>query len=195
MRVLVAGFMLFGLAGAAHAEEIVSAYTDIDVEKGCTTFDLNVEGGEFANVACNCYGGYPVLIYSGDLRESVYYGFPPQGDHVWESFGAFNSTGPKIEWRVLKDGDRTIPFATIHRWFVSDAEDAEKHTEVLVVSKVGQVKEKDGCVVGLVLASGNPQANDTARKIADEQARGFACGADERVSVGDNLPSFDRQQN
>jgi hypothetical protein len=195
MRILIAGLLLLGLAPAAHAEEIVSVYTDIDVQKNCTTFDINVEGGEFANFACNGYGGHPVLIYSADLRESLYYGFPRTDEHVWESFSAFNSTGPKIEWRVSKDGDRTIPFATIHRWFVSDPEDAEKTTEVLVVAKVGLVKERDGCAVGLVLASGNPQANDTARKIADEQARDFACGADERVLVGDNLPSFDRQQN
>lgn len=194
MRVLIAGLLLLGLSAAARAEEIVSAYTDIDVDKGCTTFDLNEEGGEFANIACNGYGGYPVLIYAADLRESIYYGFPPAGDHVWESFAAFNSTGPKIEWRVSKDGNRTIPFATIHRWFVSDAEDADKRTEVLVVSKVGQVGEQAGCTVGLVLASGNPQANETARRIADEQAREFACG-DERVVVGDNVPQFDRQQN
>ena len=103
--------------------------------------------------------------------------------------------GPKIEWRVAKDGDRTIPFATIHRWSVSDPEDAEKQVEVLVVEKVGQIGEQDGCAVGLVLATGNPKANETARKIADEQARGFACGGDERVLVGEPMPTFDRQEN
>jgi hypothetical protein len=196
MRALIAGLFVIGLGSTANAEEIKSVYSEINVDKDCTTFDLNVEGGEFANLACNGYGGYPVLIYSGDLRESLYYGFPPAGDHVWESFGAFNSTGAKIEWRVAIDGGRAIPFAVIHRWFVSvDPEDSSKQTEVLVVEKVGQVKEQDGCAVGLVMASGNPQANETARKIADEQARSFACGADERVVVGDNLPEFDRQQN
>lgn len=195
MRTLMAGLLLLGLAPAANADEIVSVYTDIDVQKNCTTFDINVEGGEFANFACNGYGGYPVLIYSADLRESLYYGFPRTDEHVWESFAAFNSAGPKIEWRVSRDGDRTIPFATIHRRFVSDPEDPDKKTEVLVVAKVGLVKERDGCTVGLVLASGNPQANETARRIADEQVRDFACGADERVMVGENLPSFDRQQN
>ena len=71
----------------------------------------------------------------------------------------------------------------------------DKQTEVLVVEKVGQIGEQDGCAVGLVLASGNPQANETARKIADEQARGFACGADERVVVGEPMPQFDRLEN
>ena len=194
MRTMMAGLLLMGLAPAAHGEEIVSAYTDLDLEKNCTIFDVNEEGGDFANFVCNGYGGYPVLIYSADLRESVYYGFPRTEAHVWESFSAFNTSGPKIEWRISKHGDRTIPFATIHRWFVSDPEDSEKKTEVLVVAKVGLVEERDGCTVALVMASGNPKANETARKIADEQARGFACGGDERVLVGDNIPVFDRSE-
>jgi hypothetical protein len=195
MRFLLIGLVTALAAQAASAEEISSAYTDLNVEKDCTTFAINEEGGEFANLACNGYGGYPVLIYSADLRESIFYGFPKVGDTVWESFAAFNSAGSKIEWRVAKDGNRTIPFATIHRWRVSDPEDPEKQVEVLVVEKVGQIGEQDGCAVGLVLATGNPQANETARKIADEQARGFACGGDERVIVGEPMPTFDRQEN
>jgi hypothetical protein len=195
MRFLLIGLVTALAAQAASAEEISSAYTDLNVEKDCTTFAINEEGGEFANLACNGYGGYPVLIYSADLRESIFYGFPKVGDPVWESFAAFNSAGSKIEWRVAKDGNRTIPFATIHRWRVSDPEDPEKQVEVLVVEKVGQIGEQDGCAVGLVLATGNPQANETARKIADEQARGFACGGDERVIVGEPMPTFDRQEN
>jgi len=67
---------------------------------------------------------------------------------------------------------------------------------VLVVEKVGQLHERDGCAVGLVVATGNPQANETARKIADEQARNFICGSDERVIVADGipLPDFQRQE-
>src|SRR5262249_8039568 len=100
----------------------------------------------------------------------------------------------KVEWRISKDGDRATPFATIHRWFIQDGADGEKKSEVLVVAKVGQVKEQDGCAVGLVMATGNPKANETARKIADEQAPGFACGGDERVLVGDGIPVFDRSE-
>lgn len=191
----VTGICLLALPHVAYGEEIVSVYTDLDVARDCTTFSVNEEGGDFANLACNGYGGYPVLIYAADLRESIFYGFPKGGDGpVWESFAAFNSAGPKIEWRVARTGDQAIPFATIHRWSVSDPEDPDKNVEVLVVEKVGQIGEQDGCAVGLVLATGNPQANDTARKIADEQARGFACGGDERVLVGEPMPMFDRQE-
>ncbi|MGE0501110.1 MAG: hypothetical protein AB7I79_05540 [Rhizobiaceae bacterium] len=192
--------LVMGLAtGASSAAEIVSAYTDVDFEKGCSIFSSNEEGGEFANFVCNGFKGYPVIYYTGDLRESVFYGFPPSGDlaPAWESFGGFNRTGPKIEWRVEKDGNREIPFATIHRWFVAaDPEDSSKEVEVLVIDKVAQLHEKDGCAVGLVVATGNPKANETARRIADEQARSFVCGADERVVVqGDvPLPDFYRQE-
>lgn len=181
----------------ASADEISSVYTELSVDRDCTTFAVGTDEGEFADLACNGYGGYPVLIYSADLRESIYYGFPAgHRDPAWESFSAFNMAGPKIEWRVVKNGDLTIPFATIHRWFVSDdPEDSEKKTEVLVVEKVGQINGEEGCAVGLVLATGNPKANDTARRIADEQARGFACGGDERVLVGESIPQFDRQEN
>jgi hypothetical protein len=197
MRLLTTGICLLALSQLAHADEISSVYTELNVDKDCTTFAINEEGGEFANLACNGYGGYPVLIYSADLRESIYYGFPKGGDlaPAWESFAAFNSAGPKIEWRVAKDGGRAVPFATIHRWSVSDAEDPDKMVEVLVVEKVSQLVEQDGCAVGLVLATGNPKANETARRIADEQARNFACGGDERVLVGEPMPLFERQEN
>ena len=198
-RLGLAALVLAGLCHAAAAGEISSAYTDIDAEKDCTTFASAAEGeGEWANLVCNGYRGYPVLIYSGDLRESVFYGFPPGGDlaPAWESFSAFNSTGARIEWRIDTDNGRSVPFAAIHRWFVSaDPENPDKQIEVLVVEKVGQMHERDGCAVGLVLATGNPEANEAARKIADERARNFSCGVDKRVIVGDPMPDFSRSEN
>ncbi|MFI0845110.1 hypothetical protein [Mesorhizobium sp. IMUNJ 23232] len=199
MRNLLILLTLAALGLPAGAAEMKSEYTDIDFEKTCSTFSSNEEGGNFANLVCPGWRGYPVIFYTGDLRESIFYGFPPTGaEHVWESFPAFNAAGPKIEWRIEVDGAREVPVATIHRWFVSnDPEDSDKKTEVLVVEKVGQIGVGEGCTIGLVVASGNPKANETARKIADEQARDFACGADERVLVGGDvaLPEFDRQEN
>jgi hypothetical protein len=192
MRNVLLTAIFAALAMPAAAAEVRSEYTDVDLEKGCSTFDIATEGDESANLACNGWRGYPVLIYQGDLRESVVYGFPPAGEHKWESFAPFNATGAKIEWRIEKDGDKEIPFATIHRWHVSNPEDPDKGVEVLVVEKVGQIGEQQSCAVGLVVATGNPQANDTARRIADEQVRTFVCGADERVIVGDPMPDFYR---
>lgn len=190
-RTGIAAVLLAGLCQTAGAGEISSAYTDIDTEKGCSTFAANADEGDFANLVCGGWQGYPVLMFSGDLRESVFYGFPPEGDLPWESFSAFNSTGPRIEWRIETDGPRSVPFAAIRRWFVStDPENPDKQAEILVVEKVGQVEKREGCAVGLVLATGNPKANDEARRIADERARDFNCGVDQRVIVGDSVPDF-----
>jgi hypothetical protein len=191
IRAGIAATLILGLCATALSGEMSSAYTDIDVQKNCSAFSVNEEGGEFANFVCNGWNGYPVLIYSGDLRESLFYGFPPKGDLPWESFSAFNSTGPKIEWRIETEGPKAVPVATIHRWFVSaDPEKPEKRTEVLVVSRVAGVEDRQGCTVGLVLATGNPQANDAARRMADEKARGFLCGVDKWIEVGEQLPHF-----
>jgi hypothetical protein len=182
----------------AAAVEMKSEYTDLDIDSMCSIASINEEGGDFASYICPGWRGYPVIIDTGDLRESVFYGFPSTGDRTWESFSAFNSTGPKVEWRIEVDGDRRVPFAVIHRWFVSaDAENPEQKIEVLAVEKVGRIGIADGCTVGLVVATGNPKANETARRIADEQARDFVCGADERVIVSSDveLPTFDRQEN
>jgi hypothetical protein len=198
MKVSALTLALVALILPAAAAEMKSEYTDIEIDKTCSIASINEEGGEFASYVCPGWRGYPVIIDTGDLRESVFYGFPPAGGRVWESFAAFNSTGPKVEWRIEVDGDRQVPVAVIHRWFVSaDAENPETKIEVLAIEKVGQLGIAHGCTVGLVVATGNPKANETARKIADEQARDFACGADERVIVsGDiELPTFDRQEN
>lgn len=199
MRTLLSAFVLIltGLGQAAHADGTESVYTDLDTDRDCAVFSMNEEGGEFANMVCAGWRGYPVFIFSGDLRETVFYGFMPESGTppAWESFDAFNSTGPKVEWRVRSEESRQIPFATIHRWFVNDDPDRpSRSTEVLVVAKVGQIDKRDGCVVALVLATGNPNANAEARRIADQRAEGFRCGKDERVLVGSRLPSFSRSQ-
>jgi hypothetical protein len=184
-------------AAPVLAAEMRSDYTDIDLARDCALIAAGADGEDYGSYACAGWKGYPVLIHAGDLRESVVYGFPPGGaEHAWESFSAFNATSAKIEWRISVEGRLEVPVATIHRWFVSnDPEDAERRTEVLVVEKVGQPGEGDGCAIGLVVATGNPKANETARRIADEQAVTFSCGADERVLVvGDvPLPDFHRQ--
>lgn len=203
MRTLMAAVMAPLLGGPASAGEIVSEYTDLDTQKDCVTFAAAAEGdGDWANLVCNGYRGYPVLIYTADARESLFYGFPPAGDlaPAWESFSAFNSAGPKIEWRIETDGQTATPFATIHRRHVAapdDADDPEKRIEVLVISKVSRLIERESCAVGLVVATGNATANEMARRIADEQAGTFVCGADQRTQVSGDvaLPEFSRSEN
>jgi hypothetical protein len=195
MRALLIPLVFAGLCQAARAGDISSVYTDLDWKKDCVTYAQSGQSdGDWADLACSGYRGYPVLIAYDDERESLFYGFPP-GDmtSVWESFSGFNSAGPKVEWRVETTGETAVPFAAIHRRSVSNPENAGK-TEVLIVAKVGQMEARDGCTIGLVLATGNPGANDQARKLADEKARTFACGKDHHTVIG-NVPAFGRVDN
>ncbi|WP_269931971.1 hypothetical protein [Aminobacter sp. HY435] len=194
MRKLLVALALAMPWQQAAGEEISSAYVETDADRDCVVFDkAGSDDGDYANGVCPGYRGYPVLVFAADLRESVFYGFPPADfiDVPWQSFETFNRAAGKAEWRISSHDGKAIPFATIRRWYVQ-AEPAEedKEIEVLVVSKVGQPGKADGCVVALVLATGKPNANEMARKIADEQVRDFACGADERVMVGEPMPVF-----
>ncbi|MER8476952.1 hypothetical protein [Mesorhizobium sp. M1163] len=196
MRALLILLVLAGFCQAAPAGDISSVYTDLVWEKDCVTYAQAEEGdGDWADLACSGYGGYPVMVSYDDARESLFYGFPP-GDMttVWESFSGLNSAGPKVEWRIETKGDMAVPFAVIHRRSISDSEGENKSTEVLIVAKVAQPGAHEGCTIALVLATGNPAANDQARKLADEKARTFACGKDKRVVIG-NTPDFGRVDN
>ncbi len=191
LRLLFAAAAL-ALSGAASAEDIRSEYTDIDMAKGCAPFAAAdpEDGGDWMNMVCPGWRGWPVLAYYSDARESLFYGFPPDGDLApdWESFGGFNSTATRIEWRIARDGALEVPFATIHRWYVADPDDDANPIQVLVVEKVGQIHERIGCAVGYVVATGNPGHNEEARAIADADARGFLCGEDEPAVVEGTVP-------
>lgn len=195
MRLRLAALLVLGATAAGGAQEIVSAYTDLAIDEHCSVF-AGADDGDWARMVCSGYRGYPVVIHYSDLRESIFYGFPPDGEPgpAWESFGSFNAAGPKVEWRIEKDGDRETPFATIHRWFATGPDD--ERIEVLVVEKVGQVDEREGCAVGYVAATGNADANDKARRIADAQARDFACGDQPVIDAGSvPVPDFVRWEN
>jgi len=196
MRALFAAALVPCLTAAASAGAISSAYTDLDWRKDCVTYGKAADGeGDWADLACSGYRGYPVMIAYDDERESVYYGFPAADmTSVWESFVAFNESAGKVEWRIEGSGDDAVPFAAIHRRSVNGSDDGTTKTDVLVVSKVGQPGGAAGCTVGLVVASGNPQADDEARRMADEKARRFECGRDRRLVSG-AVPAFGRVDN
>lgn len=191
MRLTIALAAFVGLALPAFASGITSEYTQIDTETDCVVVRSADDGeGDWADLVCPGYKGYPVLVFYSDLRESVFYGFPPAFERVpdFMSFVGFNFTGPTIEWRLHQRGETAVPFASIHRWFVSDPEFPGDDTEVLVVRKVAQLDQRQGCVTGFVVASGNADANEQARRLADEQARDFACGADQPTVLSGSVP-------
>jgi hypothetical protein len=173
-------------AGAGTAVANSSAYTDFDV-KQCETISEDPDGGV---LKCEGYKDYPVYFKEGDLRQSMLYG-PAAADmlaEAFESFGAFNHVGTKIEWRLDGAGK---PFAAIHRWFIDNVAEAGATTpktagQVLVISHVAN-DPADGvsCAVGYVDALANKDANEIARKVADDEALDFACGYQEPAWHGD----------
>jgi len=94
-----------------------------------------------------------------------------------------------VEWRIEKDAKgKARPFATILRWNAVTPDDRDKATgpikstgRVLVVTRLGP---GGVCHVGYVDAKANPDANELARKLADEHARAFRCGKDKRIISG-----------
>lgn len=158
-------------AGAAE-----SIYTKIDFDT-CITLSSYENGG---TLHCTGHGGYGVLLKEGDLRQSVQFGHVARDD-VFESFQPFNRANETIEWRL---GEGGAPYATILRWFIENTDPdtgaVSKATtgEMLVVSRVGQPGSAESCVVGYVDAKANSGANELARQVADNLARGFTCGTD-----------------
>lgn len=167
------------VAGAAD-----SVFSTLDLDR-CQVI-LEDQGG----VLLKCPGleGYPVLYKEGDLRPSVFYGSLDKltEQSGFESFSAFASVNDTVEWRT--EGGK--PFAAILRFFIANTDPETGDTpprlkgQVLVVARVGSEDNPTSCVVGLVDALANPKANELARKIADEKAKDFACGADDAAYEG-----------
>jgi hypothetical protein len=176
------------VAGTASAAD--SAYTPLDLE-ACTVLDRSdPQGpGAWSRLRCDGLPGYPVLVSDDDGRMSLDYG-PVSGPGRWESFSAFNRVHDVVEWRLAPGEDR--PFATIHRWYVSDLLGGER--QVLVVSTVATEADPVSCVVGLVdVTAAGAEQNRLARQVADEEARGFRCGLEEaryHGPISEDPPQF-----
>lgn len=175
MRLGLAIAALALLAGAADAKSnFDSVYTDLTYEADagakatCKGIEADEESGSVV-FECKGYKGIKVYIGEGDLRTYVGYGINGRGEQAYGStFPMFNQVGDKLEWR-LKDGK---PVATILRFKVA-ADD--KKGEVLVVT---QLAEGNQCWIARVSASKNKNANELARKAADELAGTVNCSPD-----------------
>ena len=165
--------LLAALAGqGAHAAQ--SVYTDLVLDD-CETLvapQPNEPGGDFISALCPGFGEYKVLFKEGDLRQSIHYGYLDKSiiDDAFVSFAQFNHANPRIEWRIGAGGK---PVAAIQRFFVGEQ---GSEGQILVISKVGQPGEGQGCPVGYVDALANKDPNLIARAVADTRARHFRCG-------------------
>ena len=139
-----AALIVLGLsATAAVADEITSVYSDLDL-KTCKALELyngqdNGEGGVWE---CKGIEGFDVLYLEGDLRGYVAFGPEARSQCTSaQTFGAFNSPGPRIEWRM----ENGKPIATILRWFTDNGSgEANAKQNWLTVTKLNG---KDEAVV------------------------------------------------
>ncbi len=165
------------IALAASAQPIMaqpqSAYTDLVLER-CRTVETFSEGGG-ARLACRGYRGIDVAVTEGDLRMYVSYGRNAANScAALQTFGPFNSLGPKIEWRM----GNGRPYATILRWYLDKGDGSGRKSWLVVTNLDGANSCHMAYVEGAV-----PNANQRAREAADLYARGFNCAADRPVVI------------
>jgi hypothetical protein len=169
----------------ANAQTFGSSYTST-APRDCRMIGKPSELDGSTTRLCPGKSGLVVRIAEDDLRENVSVGrngaaaAREPAAAVW--FGPFNSTGNTVEWRT-KDGK---PFAIIQRWYIADNGDPDKSGRPIAKPMLAVTRLPPGevCHVAYVDAEANPNANDLARKAADELARDFKCGKDEVKVIG-----------
>jgi hypothetical protein len=173
LSALVTLLVLCALAGGARAQRadkgsdatpIRSIYTGLTA-RACRTIQVDGESGSSVQ-SCPGVSGYRLLVEDSDNRMSVTV-VTPDGKKCpldyWHSVTLnFSTLGSKAEWRVIKKGGRTVPFALIVRVNATDPE-TDRVTSYLSVSKITPQKI---CVIDKVAPG--PRANLEARQAADE---------------------------
>ncbi|WP_456733983.1 hypothetical protein [Bradyrhizobium sp. USDA 3364] len=171
--------------GQAASETISSAYTST-APKACRMIGKPSEEDGSSTRICPGRAGLVVLISEGDLREVVSVGRNHEAAakepaaQAW--FGPFSSTGDTVEWRAV--GSK--PFAIIQRWQIADNSEHDKHGSPVsrAMLAVTRLPPGDVCHVAYVDVAANPNANELARRAADDFARDFKCGADMVKTIG-----------
>ena len=150
---------------------IRSEYTPLDSESCGEIIEYDDETSD-TKQNCPGYDNIPVVIYQTDGRYYVNIG----GNKNEGLSFAFNHLGEKLEWRLRDDE----PFAAIYRYYIDGASDKPIGSSVLAIQKIwGSAGE---CIAGVV--DGNlSNANELARRFADEKLADFECGLDNREEI------------
>ena len=184
--VLTVAALLGGGFAPASAQTVGSSYTST-APKDCRMIGKPSELDGSTSRVCPGKSGLVVVIAEDDLREVVSVGrnrtaaAREPAAQVW--FHPFNSSAHTVEWRAA-DGK---PFAIIQRWHIADNSDLEKSGRPTDKPMLAVTRLPPGpvCHVAYVDAQANRDANELARKAADEFARGFRCGKDEVKVIGE----------
>jgi hypothetical protein len=171
----------------SNAETSGSSYTST-APKDCRVKSADNGVDDSTIRVCPGKNGLIVLISEDDLRESVSIGRNRLGAsqepaaQTW--FGPFNSTTNTVEWRAANGR----PYAIIQRWHIADNADRDKDDRPIAKPMLAVTRLAPGpvCHVAYVDVQANPNANELARKAADEVARTFKCGKDKVKTVGNS---------
>ena len=189
LLVLVASLAGIGLARAQSPGDPVSTYTST-AEQDCRSERVRRKPAPEDGGTRECPGahGFVVVVSENDLRETVSVGrnraLADKEPAAKKWFGPFSSAGTTVEWRSRRASSR--PFAIIQRWSLADNNDVDKDgrprdKQMLVVTRL----PPDGvCHVAYIDVAANANANDLARKAADDAARKFDCAKDKVQIVG-----------
>jgi hypothetical protein len=168
---------------SATAQSVTRVYTKFD-SKQCQ-HRPGTEEEDYGSWRCKGYDGITVYLSAGDQRMQVSFGRNAASEPAAsQTFPAFNDVYEgNVEWRLeAQSKGKPKPFATILRWNVMLEGDERKATgRVLVVTRLGP---GGVCQIGYVDARANPNANELAQQLADENARAFQCGKDKPVVRG-----------
>ena len=165
----LASIALLGAVSIGNAASITSVYTKINLET-CPVLEGPSDEGTFGGSwLCRGHEGIPVYVAEGDLRMFVSFGPDAANEPAaQQTLPQFNTINETLEWR-LRDGK---PFATILRWFPSNAE-GNGSGSVLIVSQY--LPGGDTCQIARIDARANKNANVMARQAADTLAGRVSC--------------------
>ena len=191
VTIVVTTLTLFATSAAmvlqSSAETIGSSYTST-APKDCRVRSAGNGVDDSTIRVCPGKNGLIVLIAEDDLRETVSVGRNRLGAsrepaaHTW--FEPFNSTTNTVEWRAANGR----PYAIIQRWHIADHSERTKDDRPTTKQMLAVTRLAPGavCHVAYIDVQANPDANELARKAADEFARHFNCGKDKVKVIGNN---------
>jgi hypothetical protein len=174
-----------GLISPASAQIFSSSYTS-SAPKDCSVSSAANGVDDSTTRVCPGKAGLKVLISEGDLRETVSVGrsraAAAKEPAAQARFGPFNSTAATVEWRA-RNGKA---FAIIQRWLIADNDDQDRDGRPIAKPMLVVTRLPPGavCHLAYIDVKANPDANELARKAADEIARGFKCGTDAVKVIG-----------
>jgi hypothetical protein len=175
-HMIAAAALAVTVAGAASAQDFASLYSST-APRNCKKIDAAKGGeGDWSVWQCDGIGGNVVRVSEDDLRMTVSIGrdlkSAASAPAAKRQFAPFNSVHDTLEWRTTKGA----PFATIQRWFLSDAANLDKDGKAAQAAVLIVTRLNPACHVAYVDVHANAIANALARKAADEHARDFDCG-------------------